>query len=36
MIYMLSAAIACSVQAAHQGGTANSVMLFSILITYGR
>ncbi|KAH9485002.1 Chitin synthase 3 [Psilocybe cubensis] len=35
MLYMIIASIICAVQAAHQGGSANSVMLFSIVITYG-
>ncbi|KAF9472443.1 glycosyltransferase family 2 protein [Pholiota conissans] len=35
MIYMIVASIVCAVQAARQGGAANSVMLFSIAITYG-
>jgi len=35
MFYMIIASIVCAVQASHQGGAANSVMLFSILVTYG-
>ncbi|KAJ2922212.1 hypothetical protein H1R20_g14889, partial [Candolleomyces eurysporus] len=35
MIYMVVAAIACAIQAAKQGGTANTTMVFSVLITYG-
>lgn len=35
MLYMIIASIICAVQAAGQGGTANSVMLFSVLVTYG-
>jgi chitin synthase len=35
MLYMIIASIQCAVQAAHQGGTANSVMLLSIAVTYG-
>ena len=35
MLYMIIASIKCAVQAAHQGGTANSVMLLSIAVTYG-
>lgn len=36
MLYMLIASAACSVEAAKQGGAANSVMLLSVLVTYGR
>ena len=36
MVYMIIASIICAVQAARDGGAANSVMLFSVLITYGR
>ena len=36
MVYMIIASIVCAIQAGHQGGAANSVMLFSILVTYGR
>ncbi|KAJ3975763.1 glycosyltransferase family 2 protein [Lentinula raphanica] len=35
MVYMSYAAIKCSIKAAEQGGSANSVMLFSVIITYG-
>ena len=35
MIYMVVASIICAIQAVRQGGTTNSVMLFSILITFG-
>ena len=35
MLYMIIASIACAVQAAHQGGSANSTMLLSIAVTYG-
>ena len=35
MLYMIIASIQCAVQAAHQGGAANSVMLLSIAVTYG-
>ncbi|KAI0312347.1 glycosyltransferase family 2 protein [Amylostereum chailletii] len=35
MVYLLYAAVKCAIQAAHQGGTAYQVMLFSIIITYG-
>ena len=35
MFYMIITSIACAVQAAHQGGAANSVMLLSIAVTYG-
>ncbi|KAJ3733608.1 glycosyltransferase family 2 protein [Lentinula guzmanii] len=35
MVYMSYAAIKCSIKAAQQGGSANSVMLFSVIITYG-
>ncbi|KAJ7132804.1 glycosyltransferase family 2 protein [Mycena crocata] len=35
MTYMLSASILCALAAAGQGGGANSVMLFSVVITYG-
>jgi chitin synthase len=34
-IYLVGASIVCAVQAAKQGGAANSVMVFSIVITYG-
>jgi len=36
MVYMVIASIACAVQAGHQGGAANSAMLLSILVSYGR
>ena len=32
---MIIASIKCAIQAAHQGGAANSVMLLSIAVTYG-
>jgi len=35
MVYMVVASIICAIQAVRQGGTTNSVMLFSILITFG-
>ena len=35
MFYMIIASIKCAIQAAHQGGAANSVMLLSIAVTYG-
>ncbi|KAG6813294.1 hypothetical protein H0H92_012449 [Tricholoma furcatifolium] len=35
MIYLYFASIKCAIQAAEQGGSANNVMLFSIIITYG-
>jgi len=35
MFYMIIASIACALEAAGQGGAANSIMLFSLLITYG-
>ncbi|KAF5389469.1 hypothetical protein D9757_004290 [Collybiopsis confluens] len=35
MIYMCFAAIMCAIKAAQQGGSANAVMLFSVIITYG-
>ncbi|KAF9070089.1 chitin synthase-domain-containing protein [Rhodocollybia butyracea] len=35
MMYMSFAAIKCAVKAAQQGGSANSVMLYSVIITYG-
>ena len=35
MVYVLYAAVMCSIQAAHNGDSAYSVMLFSIIITYG-
>ncbi|KAG5647067.1 hypothetical protein DXG03_001437 [Asterophora parasitica] len=35
MVYLLAASVKCAIQAAQQGGSANSIMLFSIVITYG-
>ena len=35
MVYIIYCAIKCSIQAAHEGGGAYRVMLFSIIITYG-
>ncbi|KAF8070711.1 chitin synthase, partial [Lyophyllum atratum] len=35
MVYLIFASVKCSLQAAEQGGYANSIMLFSIVITYG-
>ncbi|KAF9527275.1 glycosyltransferase family 2 protein [Crepidotus variabilis] len=35
MLYMLLASAVCALQAARQGGTANSIMLFSVVIIYG-
>ncbi|KAF5380437.1 hypothetical protein D9615_004664 [Tricholomella constricta] len=35
MVYLIFASVKCAVQAAEQGGSANSIMLFSIVITYG-
>ncbi|RDB24703.1 Chitin synthase 3 [Hypsizygus marmoreus] len=35
MVYLVYASIKCSVQAATQGGSTNSVMLFSVVVTYG-
>jgi len=35
MLYMIIASIACALEAARQGGAANSIMLFSLLVTYG-
>ncbi|KAJ7925246.1 glycosyltransferase family 2 protein [Mycena leptocephala] len=35
MAYMIFASILCALAAAHQGGGANSAMLFSVVITYG-
>ncbi|KAF8919932.1 chitin synthase-domain-containing protein [Mucidula mucida] len=35
MVYMMAASIVCAVKASSQGGTANSIMIFSVLITYG-
>ncbi|KAG6920226.1 hypothetical protein DXG01_004995 [Tephrocybe rancida] len=35
MVYLVFASVKCALQAAEQGGSANNVMLFSIVITYG-
>ncbi|KAM5538934.1 hypothetical protein V8D89_007429, partial [Ganoderma adspersum] len=35
MIYVIFAAVMCSIQAATQGGSAYQLMLFSIILTYG-
>ena len=35
MVYVIFAAVMCSIQAAKQGGAAYRVMLFSIIVTYG-
>ena len=35
MIYVIFAAVMCSIQAATQGDHAYQVMLFSIIVTYG-
>lgn len=35
MVYIIYCAIKCSIQAAHEGGEAYRIMLFSIIITYG-
>ncbi|KAH6913854.1 chitin synthase [Coprinopsis sp. MPI-PUGE-AT-0042] len=35
MVYLLFTSVVCAIQATKQGGTANSVMLFSVLITFG-
>jgi chitin synthase len=35
MLYMIVGSVACAVEAAREGGTANSVMLLSVLVTYG-
>ncbi|KAF5366968.1 hypothetical protein D9758_003909 [Tetrapyrgos nigripes] len=35
MTYMLVASVLCAVAAARQGGSANSAMVFSVIITYG-
>lgn len=35
MVYLLFTSVVCAIQAMKQGGTANSVMLFSVLITFG-
>ena len=35
MVYVIFAAVMCSIQAATQGGSAYQLMLFSIILTYG-
>ncbi|KAL4262585.1 Chitin synthase [Pleurotus pulmonarius] len=35
MVYLIFASIQCALKAAQQGGSANSVMLFSVVITFG-
>ncbi|KAJ7287588.1 chitin synthase [Mycena rebaudengoi] len=35
MAYMIAASIVCAVRAAGEGGSANSTMLFSVVITFG-
>lgn len=35
MIYMIFASIECAIQATRQGGAANSIMVFSVSLTYG-
>ena len=35
MVYLIFASIKCGIEAAKQGGTANSLVVFSILLTYG-
>ena len=35
MVYVIFAAVMCSIEAANQGGAAYRVMLFSIIVTYG-
>ena len=35
MVYLLFAAVMCAIQAAHEGGAANRVMAFSLIVTYG-
>lgn len=35
MVYLIIASVVCAIQAGRQGGTTNSVMIFSILLTYG-
>lgn len=35
VLYMVTASVRCAVAVIAQGGNANSVMLFSIMITYG-
>ena len=36
MVYMIFCSIKCAIQAAEQGGSANQVMLLSVVVTYGR
>ncbi|EKM80571.1 hypothetical protein AGABI1DRAFT_70953 [Agaricus bisporus var. burnettii JB137-S8] len=35
MLYMIVGSVACAIEAARQGGAANSIMLLSVLVTYG-
>ena len=35
MIYMLIASVVCALKAYSQGGSANIIMLFSVIITFG-
>ncbi|KAF8650440.1 hypothetical protein AX16_005243 [Volvariella volvacea WC 439] len=35
MVYLIAASIRCSIAAASQGGATNSVMIFSVVVTYG-
>ncbi|KXN90875.1 Chitin synthase 3 [Leucoagaricus sp. SymC.cos] len=35
MLYSIIAAVVCSVEAAKQGGATNSIMLLSVIVTYG-
>jgi hypothetical protein len=35
MVYLIFASVMCAVQAASQGGSANSTMLLSVVVTYG-
>lgn len=35
MVYVIFCAVVCSIQAANQGGGAYSIMLFSVIVTYG-
>ena len=35
MVYMLAASVVTALQAAQQGGSQNSAMLFSVVITFG-
>jgi len=35
MLYMMFCSVKCAAQAASQGGSANQVMLFSVVVTYG-